>query len=417
MRRVFLTLWLTAWAAAPAHAQDVPAIAFEHLTVAGTAVSLAPGTTNPSGKPAAQYCRALAETAELRGRVDSGVPTSTVGTLIPVGATVELRGADSIRLFQAIRTGGTSGALPFTCYALAPTDGGGSFVVTTATLNAATTGTGNDVHADSPSLTDATIAAGALSGTFTGSPVLSGEPLYTGRLLVRENFDAGLVVVLEDFSAKALTDAAINLVVGSPLGIIEYREELGKTASSWVQAAGAIDISADDTTDNEGVEIYLGDDDNTATGWILAGTSGLCFEVNFTITLIAGTDQFVIGWRQNEAFVDGAVYSGYTDWAIVGITNVDGSVFANHEIAGGAGALSDDSGVNAADGETHTLKSCISTAGAHSAYLDGTAITMTNGAAVQTAGTYMNPFISYLASAGAADAAITINWMQVGPLP
>lgn len=418
MRRIITSLVAVLATSVVAVAQDVPALSTEQLTIADSAVSLASATVSPPGGPAAQYCRGILETAEVRARVDGTAPTASVGPVIPPGALVELRGADTIRRFQAIRTGSTSGVLALTCYGSAPMNGGASFAVTPAApASGATTGSGLEVHATAPSMTSATIAAGALSGTFTGSPVLSGEPIITGRLLVRENFDAPLVAVEEDFTAKVLTDAGIDIVLGSPIGIIKYREEQAKTASSWVQTAGAIDISADDTTDNEGVEIYLGDELNTATGWIKAGTSGLCFEVNFTVALIAGTDQFVIGWRKNETFTGDNVYSGYADWAVVGINNVDGSVFANEEINGGAGAKSDDSGVNLTNASTHTLKSCILATGVPTAYLNGTAITMTNGSTALTAAVYLNPFISYLQAGGAVDAGIKINWMAITPLP
>jgi len=420
---LFLLLPLTG----AASAQDVPAVSFEQLTIATSSVSLASATVNPSGVPAAQYCSGILETADVRVRVDGTAPTASVGQFVPVGAVVRLRGADTIRRFAAIRAGATSGALGLTCYG-SPFGAGPSVEVLPADAGASTTGTGAEVHAASPSLTSPTIAAGALSGTFTGSPTLTGAPLLSGdvgvsgRLFVREDFDRTLMQFESDMTAAVLTDGAINLVLGSPVGLITFREEQEKTASSWVTTAGYLDIKGDNVTDNEGVEIYLGDQTNTTTGWIKAGTTGACFAASITITDISGTDQFLIGWRQNEAFVGDNVYTGYTDWAVVGINNVDGSIFANHEIAGGAGALSDDSGVNAADGGTYLLKSCISATGAHTAYYStiGSStflpITMTNGSAVQTATTYMNPFITFLA-AGTDGPNPIINWIELTALP
>lgn len=241
-----------------------------------------------------------------------------------------------------------------------------------------------------------------------------GTVLFTGEVLAREAFTQPLAVFEQDFTAKVLTDGGTMYVLGSPSGLITYREEQNKTASSWVVASNKLDITADNTTDNEGVEIYLGDGLLTdASGWILTGTTGGCFEVNFTVALIAGTDQFVIGWRKAEAFRDDNVYTGYADWSVVGINNVDGSIFSLGEVAGG-GTLSDDSGVNAANGETHTLKSCIAaTTRLATAFLDDNAITMTNSGVAKTAATVMNPFISYLQAGGAVDANIRINWWQI----
>lgn len=234
----------------------------------------------------------------------------------------------------------------------------------------------------------------------------------SGEFLAREAFLQPHIVVEQDFTAKVLTAASTMYVLGSPVGLITYREELAKTTSSWVVAANKLDITADNTTISEGVEIYLGDGLLTdASNWVQTGTTGGCFTVNFDIALIAGTAQFVIGWRNNGAFQAGNVYTGYANWSVVGINNVDGSVFSLGEVAGG-GTLSDDSGVNAANGGTYTLKSCLSTTGVPTAFLNGNPITMTNSGVAKTTATGMNPFISYLA-AGTTDANIRINWFEV----
>jgi hypothetical protein len=423
MRRILFGLITTFAISATLIAQDNPAVSFEQLTVTASVQTLARATVNPSGKPAAQYCSGLLETADVRVRVDGPDPTATIGQFVPVGATVRLRGADTIRRFAAIRTGGTSGVLAMTCYGSQP-GVGPPLEVVPAAIGATVTGSGYAVYATSPTivtptLTNPTVTTGTFTGVsaFSGGPVFSGEPLVSGRLLVRESFEQAHWVTENDTTAKSLADGAINVVVGSPLGLITYREEQAKTASSWVESAGALDISADDgAADNEGVEIYIGDLANVATGLIKTGTSGLCFEVNFTVTLIAGTDQFFVGWREAEAVRDDGIYTGYNDWAGLGINNIDGSIFANEEINAGAGAKSDDSGVNAVNGGSYTLKSCILATGVPTASLDGTAITLTNGSTALTAATYLNPFINYLGVTG-TDAGVKINWMQLTPLP
>jgi len=359
----------------PAVAQDVAAMSFEQLTVAGSSTTFTASTVNVGGKAAAR-CVGVLETAPIRIRVDGTAATATVGELVPVGATVDLRGVDNVRKFSAWRTTTVSGVLPMTCY-------------------------------PSP-------AENAPYSGIAVIPTPAGSTAVTERVTA-EDFTESLAVFEQDFTAKVLTDAATNYVLGSPMGLITYREEQAKTASSWIiTAANKLDISADNTTDNEGVEIYLGDGLVTdASAWLTTGLTGGCFEVNFTITLIAGTDQFVIGWRQNEAFVGDNVYTGYADWSVVGINNVDGSIFSLGEVAGG-GTLSDDSGTNAANAGTYTLKSCIdATTRVPTAFLNGTAITMTNSGVAKTTATKMNPFISYLEAGGAVDPAILVNWWTV----
>jgi hypothetical protein len=253
---------------------------------------------------------------------------------------------------------------------------------------------------------------------FTGSPTVE------GRLFVREDFDQGYIVAENDATGlliKSVTDTDDNVVIGSPLGLISYREEQTKTASSWVIADGVLDISADDTTDNEGVEIVFGGDGaNTSEGVIVAGTSGACFSASITIADISGTDQVQIGWRQNETWQDAAAYAGYTVWNTVGVNATDGSIVSSQEVS--EATDTDDSGVNWADGETRLLKVCISKAGVPTAFYSaasGTtynAITMTETGSTLTAGLQLYPFISYLA-AGTDGPDVTINWVQLEAVP
>ena len=428
MRRllVFLmTFAVIAGVSTPVSAQDVSASTFEQLTVADTAVNLDASTVIVNGRALAR-CVGVLETAAIRIRVDGTAATASIGQLVPVGALVDIVGSQNIRRFSAIRTGGTSGVLPMTCYP-SPAELSSDIPMTvtpTPAVSAAGLSTDGTVSlpgqafASDPDSGLYRIGANNLGIAVAGAKVVdvaSTGISVAGQVLPRESFIEPLMVFEQDFSPKVLTDGATNYVLGSPLGLITYREELGKTASSWIiSATNKLDITADDTTDDEGVEVVLGDGLVTdASAWLTTGTTGGCFEVNFTVALIAGTDQFVIGWRQNEAFRSDNVYTGYADWSVVGINNVDGSVFSLGEVAG-AGTISDDSGTNAANAGTYTLKSCINASTrVPTAYLDGTAITMTSSGTAKTAARKMNPFISYLQAGGAVDAGITVNWMAV----
>ena len=118
MRRWTVTLAVLAilvGVSTPATAQDIAAMSFEQLTVAASATSLAEATRFTGGKMATR-CVGVLETASIRIRVDGTVASATVGTLVPVGAFVDIRGVDNVRRFSAFRTGGTSGVLPLTCF-------------------------------------------------------------------------------------------------------------------------------------------------------------------------------------------------------------------------------------------------------------------------------------------------------------
>jgi len=309
-------------------------------------------------------------------------------------------------------------------FGVAAQQSGGAFLPDFAyNISSAWTFSGSPVFSGTPSFTGTTSVTGGttLAGTNTisGNTTLSGINSVTGRLYVRESFDQGFFILQDDLTAKSVTDGEVNIVLGGAFGMISYREELTKTASSWVVASGTLDISADDTTDNEGVEIVFGGaGTNTVEGMIIAGTTGACLSASITIADISGTDQVMIGWRQNQTFTDAAAYAGYTVWNTVGVNNADGSIFSEQEVS--ETTDQDDSGVNWADGQTRILKSCISAAGVPTAYYTAasgttfTAITMTETGSTLTATTKLWPFFSYLA-AGTDGADVVINWVQLGP--
>ncbi len=315
---------------------------------------------------------------------------------------------------------------------------GGSFIPSFAyTIAGNWAFTGANTHSGTETFSGATslTGAGTFSGTNTfsgvntfsadnvhsGDNTFSGTSTVTGRWAVRESFDQGYFIMQDDASAKSVTDNEINVVFGSPFGIITYHEEVTKTASSWVVADGLLDIKGDNDADNEGVEIRFGAWNVTTEGVLVAQTSGACFTASITVGDISGTDQFLIGWVQNEAYNATNTYTSYNDWSLVGINNVDGSIFSLAEVNGG-GTLSDDSGVNAADGDTRLLKSCILANGTRTASYSAnggstfTAITLANGVTAHTAGDQLVPMVTFL-SAGTDGAEPKINWVQLEALP
>ena len=252
------------------------------------------------------------------------------------------------------------------------------------------------------------------------------DPVFVRDHTVRDSFDGAYFVHQDDLTAQSLDDDEDNIVHGSPLGLIEYREELGKTASSWVTSASGLDVSADDVIDNEGVEILFG---SVETGvWAIAGTQGGCFAASLTVADVSGTDQVQLGFRNNAALPNAAAYTALTVWNSVGINAADGSIVSSQEVS--EATATDDSGVDWADGETRALKVCVSHAGVPSAfYADAythspvipdapnwRAITMTETGSTLTAATALTPFFSYLA-AGTDGADVVVHWVELTRLP
>lgn len=94
-------------------ASAVSYIAFEQITVAGTAIGFTTAKIRPSGLPQATQATCRVRTAELSVTWDGTTPTASVGMLLEIGDTLVLTGNDVLGLFKAIRTG-SSGQLDCT---------------------------------------------------------------------------------------------------------------------------------------------------------------------------------------------------------------------------------------------------------------------------------------------------------------
>lgn len=242
--------------------------------------------------------------------------------------------------------------------------------------------------------------------------------------VTRENFDHGFTGMRDDGTALIDTvDGAVNQVYGSVLGPITYREELAKTTDSYIVNDGVLAVSADDDFDEDGVEITFGAGggavEDSINSFIRAQTTGACISALVDIADISGTDEVMIGFRQNEAF-DAAtpLFSGtYTEYNVVGVNNVDGSIVSGQEATD-----TDDSGVNWADGEERALKVCISaTLAIPTAYYSDAspgdhpiynAITMTNTGTNFAAALDVIPFFTH-AQEGTDGPTVTILWLQL----
>jgi hypothetical protein len=113
MRRLFASalVGVVVTLATPA---GVSYVAFEQITVAGTAIGFTAARITPAGFNQATRADCRLRTAQVSYTWDGTVPTTTVGTLLEVGEILTLTGHDSLVRFLAIRTTGTSGQLDCT---------------------------------------------------------------------------------------------------------------------------------------------------------------------------------------------------------------------------------------------------------------------------------------------------------------
>lgn len=253
--------------------------------------------------------------------------------------------------------------------------------------------------------------------------VWSNDPVAVRTYTVRDEFNGGQTIMQDDGTAKSLADAEENFVYGSPLGAIEYREDIAKTISSWVAINGSLEISADDAA--ESVEIVLGASSDAALNQVLeVGTNGGCVAMMVTVSAITMVDELHIGWRQNEAFVDVAAFETYDEYATIGLKDNAGDLDIQDEEAG-AGVQNDDTGITWAAGERRGLKVCISAGGVPTFYYTAASphatrpawiqATSTNTGDALTAADGMVPFLVYT-GAGVAGT-ITIQWVEITRLP
>lgn len=82
-------------------------IAFEQITVAGTAIGFTTTKITPAGQVQATVASCRLRTAEISYTIDGTTPTSTVGTLMEVNDILTITGHDSLVRFLAIRTAGS----------------------------------------------------------------------------------------------------------------------------------------------------------------------------------------------------------------------------------------------------------------------------------------------------------------------
>lgn len=110
LKRTFLVLLFTLVSAVSVgSAQRVGR--YEQLTVDGTARQIATATLDGM-----RACQAVLEQAEIRYRGDGVAPTTTVGTILSVGSSLDILNVVDGATLKLIRTGATSGILNIHCW-------------------------------------------------------------------------------------------------------------------------------------------------------------------------------------------------------------------------------------------------------------------------------------------------------------
>jgi hypothetical protein len=128
-----------------------------------------------------------------------------------------------------------------------------------------------------------------------------------------------------------------------------------------------------DETNGEGVELSAPTWTNSRKQFVV-GQSEFSIYTRTTINDVSGLNPFWIGFRKKEAYT--ATFTGYTDFAVIGLGSATGDIYTNTENDGG-GNTATDTTQNWADTETHELEVRVDINGAVTFFIDGYKPTVT----------------------------------------
>ena len=218
-----------------------------------------------------------------------------------------------------------------------------------------------------------------------------------------------------------VADASVNyaLCTGGSLNLFTYRLELA-TASPFLSSVTGQGLDIENSgADNAGLEIVIGEaaTDGTAdTSFYIRGQSpAMYMRVNITLASVSGTDELLIGWHQEQAFIADAIWSDVLDtYAVHHVNDNAGNLVIETDLNGTEIGV-DENAVNAvwADTETITLEVQLSTACVAAFYTDGVLNAVTNANDACEVADIMYPFIAYRLTAD-VDLEAVVNWIEIG---
>jgi hypothetical protein len=133
-----------------------------------------------------------------------------------------------------------------------------------------------------------------------------------------------------------------------------------------------------------------------------------------TIASVSGTDDFVFGWRLQEAYDAAATSTNYDTFAVHKISDSAGNLQIVTDVNGAAdGVDENDQQATFSDAETHIFEVRLSTACVATFYINGDQVTVTNANDACEAGDIMYPFFMQR-NATDADTETVINWIEIG---
>ena len=223
------------------------------------------------------------------------------------------------------------------------------------------------------------------------------------------------------FTASPLLQSAANTGV-EPTGATGDTNlmicQQGEILEQFILGAGQIIIAPRMATAGLLVSLDLTDDDGAEYNWGVLSSSkhtytigtdaAFYLEWRFTLADVTGCDPVYIGFRKQEA--NNASYAAYTDFALIGVEETQNSALITIATRLNSGAVGYTNTTNAwTDGQTHTLRVNVSSAGVVTYLIDGLAPTVTAAFTFDT-GDIVMPIFHGLHGAAAPGA---WNWISV----
>lgn len=227
------------------------------------------------------------------------------------------------------------------------------------------------------------------------------------------SFGSPPIVIDDDSSIAAGTDAE-TMIHQYPDGLRLHVSNIG-TQTILIPAANTAGMNyAYDQTADDGVQWVASM--NTHKGHpkvdrFTVGTDGAFYaELKFSIEDVSGTDDCLFGFRKVEA-----IQAAVDDYDEMAAFNVESGDIKIETILNNAATTTTDTTDNWADGETHTLRVDVSSAGVVTYKIDGSAPT-TTAAFTFDSGEVVTPFWYLLHDTDLAGAVILkeVKWGLVG---
>jgi hypothetical protein len=194
---------------------------------------------------------------------------------------------------------------------------------------------------------------------------------------------------------------------------VDMKATVGAPNVLWSAAEGIYNPVLDAT--NEGIEITQGITTASPAHFVVDTDIAFYFRVLATVTTVANTDQFYVGFRTAEGYQD-ADLTAYTDYAAIGIGDLadggPGDFMTQTESAGGGTTATDLTTADWVNGGTHSLEVRVAADGTTTYEVDGAAAA--GAAAFDMPTANVIPFIWILADVTGADPVIYIHCWEIG---